>query len=72
MQWRSRKYIFIQFNNYERGYIEREKKHPEKSGLLKTSVSIIQFYTGGPDNKTPAIPPEAVNTICQILKAQFF
>jgi hypothetical protein len=39
---------------------------------MKTSVSMVQFYTGGPDNKTPTIPFDAVNTICQFLKAQFY
>lgn len=33
---------------------------------------MVQFYTGGPDNKHPVIPYEAISTICQIFKAQFY
>lgn len=33
---------------------------------------MIQFYTGGPENKTPNISIDAIDTICRIIKAQFY
>jgi hypothetical protein len=33
---------------------------------------MIQFYTGGPETSTPKIPLDAINTICKLIKAQFY
>lgn len=37
---------------------------------LKSSMSLLQFYSGGMNTKTPPIPIEAINTICRLVKAQ--
>lgn len=54
------------------GYIEKEKKPAGRAALNRASLSMLQFYTGGPENGTPKIPAEAINTICKLIKAQFY
>jgi len=72
MQWWPGTFYITQFNRYEVNYIEKEKIQNIHQKTPMNSISMVEFYTGGLETKTPNIPFDAISTICQIIKAQFY
>lgn len=35
-------------------------------------MSMMQFYTGGLQTKTPTMPDEVLDKICKVIKAHFY
>jgi hypothetical protein len=72
VQRRPGNFHLTQFNHYEANYIEREKTPQVQQKIPTNSISMLQFYTGGLETKTPEIPFDAISIICQVIKTQFY